>query len=337
MNSSLTDFLTTARPEQVDIINKVVSSFWQTSEDQVTHHSDEIEVIKCTGLKIMGYLPAFFERPSAFFKIYFKDRNFYFELDGIQASQQMNEIVGITSLKPVWVSRELRAIITERKKWNDTESALTRFRLHTLEMDWEKIAEWLRAFHDTKVTHEANEYFINKKFQKIENHIKSLSDLFNSDQQTQMRLISDEAKLIMKDNTTLDWVVSHGDFGLDNLKISKSITYVIDFEDSQPAPREFDVTNFLTRFEYSSYFPNCKSTFSTIYKKFMQGYNFQFSHRKVSDFFYLLVKLDMLESYHRRRFNNQAPISQRMIYWYFEQQGLRRIKRWLEGIARTGT
>ena len=119
----------------------------------------------------------------------------------------------------------------------------------------------------------------------------------------------------------LDWIIS---------KYPGSVLDIIDFEDSQMAPREFDILNFLTRLEYTSYFPHPKGTYPQISREFLDGYGMQVTCTPGNNFFYLLIKLDMLETYYRRRKENAIPSRQKSIYSYFEKEGLKRILKWLE-------
>lgn len=128
-----------------------------------------------------------------------------------------------------------------------------------------------------------------------------------------------------------EWVLSHGDFLIGNIKLSGKTMDVIDFEDCQMAPREFDIINFITRLEYLEYFPHRKSAYQSVKNAFLNGYGIQLDMSSpLNKFLYLYVKLDMLETYHRRRKLNQTPLYQKLIYAYFERNGLIRLRKWLK-------
>ena len=314
--------------EHLSVVHEVAAQYWQQKKDQVTHVLHSIEVIKRTGGKIMGFFPRYADFPPVFFKVYFYDRGFQFEVDGLMAANSMPQVAGIRVPTIVSILPEKKAILTEKRAWQDSSSELRRFFVRSLKIDWGRVGLWLRNYHDSKVSLSKNEYFIRKKLQKIQTHLEKLRHLFTGEQQEKMNMIIRSSQDYLNTHAC-DWVISHGDFGLDNIKISDSTMDIIDFEDSQMAPRDFDILNFLTRLEYTGYFSHKKRTYIRICRDFLNGYGLKLPVTPIYNFFYLLIKLDMIETYYRRRRNTTSKIIQKNIYFYFEKEGLRRLNRWL--------
>lgn len=288
-------------------------------------------MIKRTAGRVSGFLPQFRDYPSVFFKIYFKDYGYYFERQGLLAASSMSPMEGIHSPHLIQVIPEYKAFILERRFWKDTETEVKRFFLKSLNYDWHKIGAWLRNFHDSKVDTKVNDYFIEWKFSKIQQHLQTLHNLFSPEERDKMKVVVNEAKNFLKTDHS-EWVLSHGDFLIGNIKLSDSnMMDVIDFEDCQMAPREFDLINFLTRLEYLKYFPHKKDAYKEVQNSFIKGYGLQINRSTpLSQFLYLYVKLDVIETYFRRRKLKQTPLYQKAIYQYFEKNGLMRLKDWLK-------
>ncbi|MDD2522625.1 MAG: phosphotransferase [Anaerolineaceae bacterium] len=188
----------------------------------------------------------------------------------------------------------------ERRTWEDTSSPWKRLWINRLGIDWFRVGAWLRAFHDTQTTYEKNDYFLRKKFEKFESHLNDLKHLFTADQVDKMNQIYDSAREYFNENSC-EWVISHGDFGLDNIKKSGSMLEIIDFEDCQLAPREFDVLNCIIRMDYANWFLATRHSFDLITNQFLLGYRQNMEKTELSNFLSLLIKLDMLETYDRRK------------------------------------
>lgn len=299
--------------DQLTIVHKVAARYWQQDESQVKTCLDSIKVIKRTGGKVAGFLPAFQDYPSIFFKVYFYDRGFRFETAGLKAAAEMPRVEGVRTPSVAAIMPEYKAILLERRDWEDTSSPWKRLWVNRLGIDWFKVGKWLRAFHDTQVTTERNDYFLRKKFEKFEFYLAELQSLFNETQIEKMRAIAENAREYFQNNTC-EWVISHGDFGLDNIKKSGSELEIIDFEDCQPAPRKFDVLNCLSRLEYMGHFPHISSTYNEISCQFLDGYELQLQRSDSFNFIYLLIKLDMLETYFRRSKDRSLDKSRRAIF-----------------------
>jgi thiamine kinase-like enzyme len=245
------------------------------------------------------------------------------------AANSMPQVAGIRVPTIVSILPEKKAILTEKRAWQDSSSELRRFFVRSLKIDWERVGLWLRNYHDSKISLSKNEYFIRKKLQKIQTHLEKLRLLFTGEQQEKMNMIIRSAQDYLNTHAC-EWVISHGDFSLDNIKISDSTMDIIDFEDSQMAPRDFDVLNFLTRLEYVSYFPHKPGAYDKICRQFQDGYGMYLPHTPVFDFFYSFVKLDMIETYFRRRNEKNCEIHKKLIYLIFERKGKNRLVKFLE-------
>lgn len=316
--------------DQLPVIHHVAAIYWQQDESQIKSSLDSIVVIKRTGGKVAGFLPAFQDYPSTFFKVYFYERGFRFETAGLQAASQMPQLEGVSVPRVVAILPEYQAILSERRAWLDTTSQWKRFMVSSLKIDWAWVGAWLRAFHDSQVLSERNDYFLRKKFEKIEAHLAALQHLFTPAQLEKMRHIVESARVHFKTGPC-QWVLSHGDFGLDNIKkLADGSLEIIDFEDCQPAPREFDILNCLARLEYAGSFPYRPATYQVIHDGFLQGYGMPLERSPIYDFFYLLIKLDMLETYERRKEEDQLNSLQKIKFCRFSNLVFNTIILWLE-------
>lgn len=313
---------------QLSVVNEVAAQHWQRDKQAVAEALNEIEVVKQTKGKVMGFLPPFSDHPSVFFKIYFYDRGYQFEVDGLNAAMSMTQVDGVNIPAVISILPEKRAILTAKRTWQDTSSELKRLFINHSNYDWRKIGSWLRHFHDSRVSSEKNAYFLRKKFEKADYLRHTISPLFTTEQLQKMDSIIQAARDYFE-SSPVEWVISHGDFGMDNIKLNAAGMDIIDFEDCQMAPREFDLLNFLTRIDYTARFPHIQKTFDRISHVFLSGYGSYETSRPVQDFFYLLIKLDMIESYNRRRFYVHTSSLHRMIYGYYQNQNRNQLNSWL--------
>ncbi len=175
--------------DQLPIIHQVAASYWQQDEARIRTFLDSITVIKRTGGKVAGILPAYKEFPSVFFKVYFYDRGFRFETAGLQAVAAMPAVEGVRVPSVIAIMPEYKAILLEKHSWEDTSSPWKRLWVNKLGIDWFKVGKWLRTFHDTQVTFERNDYFLRKKYEKFESHLNALKHLFTPAQVEKMNLI----------------------------------------------------------------------------------------------------------------------------------------------------
>lgn len=321
--------ISNSHQEHLKTVYAAALRFWNLEEDPAGNLLNQIKVLKERGGKISAILPPHGDMPSVFIKIYFGDRHFQFESDGLRTANSIAPMEGIRAPHVIMILPEYRAFILEKRSWQDTDSELKKLFISTLPFDWNKIGNWLRAFHDAKTSWETNEYFLQHKFRKIDNHLEKLSSLFKPEEIEKMRTIISTARGYF-DHNPHDWVISHGDFLIGNIKLSGQTMDVIDYEDCQMAPREFDILNFLTRLEYTGQFPHTALTFEKIKNLFLSGYGMPISlNGSVHDFLYLFIKLDVIESYFRRGIGADSSVEKRMIYRIFEHRGTRVLIKWL--------
>lgn len=314
--------------EQMEVVYRVAAAYWQQPVDEVLEQLGSIKVLKFTGGKVAGILPSYKSFPSVFFKVYFYDRGYRFETSGLKAAAEMTPVEGVRVPNVVAILPEFKAILLEKRAWEDTSSPWKRLWVNRLGIDWFKVGTWLRAFHDSQTTYEKNDYFLRKKFEKFESHLKALKHLFTPAQVDKMNQIYDSARDYF-DKNDCEWVISHGDFGLDNIKKSGSTLEIIDFEDCQPAPRDFDILNCLSRLEYMGHFPHKASTFSEISHQFLDGYGFTLEKSGSHNFLYLLIKLDMLETYFRRSGDKSNTWVRRNAFGMFMIHSLEQLSQYL--------
>jgi hypothetical protein len=220
----------TPTKEQMDVVYKVAGTYWGQPVDRVINQLESVQVLKFTGGKVAGLFPAYREFPSVFFKVYFYDRGYRFETAGLQAAAAMPPVEGVRVPSVIAIMPEYKAILLEKRAWEDTSSPWKRLWVNRLSIDWFKVGAWLRAFHDSQTTYERNDYFLRKKYEKFESHLNALKHLFTPDQVDKMNQIYDSARDYFEKDEC-EWVISHGDFGLDNIKKSGSTLEIIDFED----------------------------------------------------------------------------------------------------------
>ena len=318
--------------QHLAVVHETAAQYWEQAASQAGDAFNAIEIIKYTGGKMAGFFPAYAGFPPVFFKVYFYERGFQFEVEGLTAANAMPPVPGMRVPVVVIIFPEKKAVLTEMHIWEDTTSPLKRFFVQSLNIDWRRIGFWLRNFHDSKVSHTRNDYFLRKKFEKTASHMESLKPLFTVEQYRKMDIIIETAREHFS-TQPCEWVISHGDFGLDNIKKSGDSLDIVDFEDCQMAPREFDQINFLSRLEYSGYFPHRQENYRKICREFLDGYGLELPVTPTYNFFYLLIKLDMLESYHRRRKGKSSGFLNQARYSYFEYLGKNRLNFFLEGVG----
>lgn len=314
------------REAQLEVLHQAITAFWGQDAAEAADALGGIRVVNAYhGGKIMGTVPAFAGKPAAFFKVYFYERGFKFESAGLRAANAMPPVHGVSVPRVVAVMPEFLAILTEHKNWEDNRSALRRYFVRSLGIDWERVGHWLRAFHDSQGPQPPNDAFVRYKMNKIELHLQALGHHFTPDQVDRMRQIIEGAQASFARGAG-DWVLSHGDFGLSNIQTSGDGIDIIDFEDCQVAPRSFDLLNCLVRLDYLRTFPHLPGAYCSVERELLAGYGMPLAHTPVEDFLTLLIKLDILESYERRKKEKPQfnPI-QRMVFCYFQWQGISKI------------
>jgi len=316
--------------EQLHIVHQTALAYWEADPEQASDNLQKIQVIKRTRGKIMGFFPAYKQHPAVFFKVYFSGA-FPYEVDGLQAALALPQIDGIEVANVVKIMPEFQAILTAKRSWEDTTTPLKRFFVRSLKMDWDKIGQWLRMFHDSRIEQNKNNHFLRRKFEKAERLVSTLHGLFSADQVDKMQAVIERGRNAFE-TEAVDWVISHGDFGLDNIKRSKDTLEVIDFEDCRMAPRCFDLINMITRLEYTGYFPHRLKFYAHIADQLLNGYGgIPGSPEAVCNFFYLLIKLDVIESYRRRSSTSDDPLMNRLVYQTFLRRGTKTMIAWLNG------
>jgi thiamine kinase-like enzyme len=189
----------------------------------------------------------------------------------------------------------------------------------------------LRSFHDSKIASFVNNDYLNNKIKKNDSVLIKLQHLFSADQLKVIHSILLSGQEYFA-NHLIECVISHGDFGLDHIKLSKSNTYIIDFEDLQLAPREFDILFLLTNLEYTNYFPQRRGLHKKICNEFLEGYGMQLPVTPLNDLLYLSIKLNILERYQRLMKNYPVPGYKKYVYYYFLNEGMKRLAKWLDTI-----
>lgn len=311
--------------KQMEVVHQVAATYWQQPVDEVRDHLVSIEIIKFHGGKVSCILPPYQDYPSVFLKVYFYDRGYQFETAGLKAAAEMTPVEGVRVPKVLASYPDLRAVVLEHRLWQDTSSAWKRLWVNRLGIDWFKVGCWLRAFHDSQVSLKRNEVFLQHKFKKYESHLNTLKHLFTPDQVEKMNRVRQTARDYF-DQHEVEWVISHGDFGLDNIKKSDSTLEIIDFEDCQPAPREFDFLNCFTRMDYLQALPRGRQHQQRMTADFLSGYGPMPPASPATDFLHLYIKLDMLETYYRRSNEDGYGWLQKIIFKNFCRGSLSRTR-----------
>jgi len=314
--------------EHLSALHDVAANYWQQQKDLVREDLASIRILKHTGGKIMGVLPQYRDFKPVFAKVYFYDRGFQFESEGLSAANRLGPVNDVSTPTLVRIIQEKRAILTEKEDWHDTSTPIKRFFVNSLGIDWFRVGSWLRRFHDSKTSYEKNEYFLHKKFEKLNAHLDTLRNMFTPIELEKINSVLCSAKDFFE-TQTCEWVISHGDFGLDNIKKANESLYVIDFEDCQMAPREFDILNCLVRLDYVDGFPHRRGVYKDVIQQFESGYGREISHSKVFNMFYLFIKLDLLETYQRRRNIQNCLTPQLIIYSLFSMANHKKLTFWL--------
>lgn len=317
--------------EQLIVIANVARYHWSVDKPAADTSLSKIKIINRTGGKVSGILPSWQETPSVFFKVYFYDRGYRFEKAGLEAAAQMPQVEGVRTPNVIAVLPEYKAFLMERHTWEDTTSPWKRLWVNRLGIDWYKVGKWLRAFHDTQVTTERNDYFLRKKFEKFESHVSDLKHLFNHDHLQKIDYIFDTSRDFYE-TKSCEWVISHGDFGLANIKKSSDNLEIIDFEDCQSAPRSFDFLNCSTRMDYSDLLPGGRAQSQKIRNSILEGYGFLPSPSAGDKFLELLIRLDLLSGYYFREEDRTLPQQKRLVYKLFRIDSLNRIRSFLDNV-----
>jgi hypothetical protein len=316
---------------RMSVVHAVAARFWNIKENQSIDDFNSIQVVKDTGSKLVGLFPAYQKCPQVFFKVYFYDRGFNFEVAGLDAASHMSQVNGARTPHVLHIDHENRAILFEKRVWQDTETGWKRFFVQTLNLDWHRLGTWLRQFHDTSISQKKNEYFLRKRFEKIEGLITRVELLFSNEQRIQFRQIIDNAQVFFAEQTC-EWIRAHGDFGLANFKLDRNNIEIIDFEDSQITPREYDILNCLVRLEYTRFFPHPPKTYQRICHQFLEGYGIQPVNTPAYRFLYLLIKLEVIDTYYRRRTESKENIFNNLLFYFFERHSLNQLETWLSQI-----
>ncbi len=315
--------------EQQRLIRLTAAEYWQLADSEIDANMHKIVVIKATGGKVMGFFEENLSKPAVFFKIYISG-SFAREQRGLLTAEAIDQVQGVGIPRVIALYPKLQAILTEKRTWDNTDSELKRLFVLSLPYDWEKIGSWLRLFHDSEVSSQKNNHFLRRKFEKLASLLASLDGEFSVSQKAQITAVLNKAQSFLNQEP-LEWVLSHGDFGLSNIKLSGSRMEVVDFEDCQLAPRCFDLVNLFARMDYLQNFPHRQDDFKLFTSQVSRGYGLPIRPDPVTDFFCLLVKLDMIASYLGRSQELPWFSPHRWIYSYFYSTNLKQLSKWLEG------
>lgn len=153
--------------DQLVVIHDLACHYWSADCSQMETYLSKIVVIKRPGGKVSGFLPAFQDKPSVFFKVYFYERGYRFETAGLQSASDMPQVDGVRIPSMVAIMPEHKAILLERRTWEDTSSPWKRLWVNRLGIDWFKVDKWLRDFHDTQVTTDRNDISCTRNTKKL--------------------------------------------------------------------------------------------------------------------------------------------------------------------------
>ncbi|MBW6474619.1 MAG: aminoglycoside phosphotransferase family protein [Anaerolineaceae bacterium] len=285
---------------QTSVLQKVVAKYWQQEATQLTDRLDGITIINKTPPKIVGFIPEYKYFPAAFFKIYFAERSYENEVMGYKLANTIHPIGNIRVPKIIELLPEQSAILLEKIPMQDSLIEIRRIFYKKSEINWNHLGNWLRAFHDTEPLSTENRGFIEYSQSRLDQHLKQVGHLFRPNQVEAIKNISLSAKDYV-DQNSIDWVNMHGDFNIDSIKLSKSATFIIDFERLTVAPRTYEVINFLAALQFSIYFLYRKSFFHWFLNEFLEGYGIQIESTPLNHFFYLKTIFDLIAHYDKRK------------------------------------
>lgn len=315
---------------QLKTVYNVAAKYWRQDLHKIDYDLSSIKILNRTGSKIVVLLPKFEKQPPAICKIYFSGNGYQNECEGFRIANSIKPVGNITVPKVLQLFPEDQAIITE--KINLSDSRLDFFRIFKKRklINWQDVGKWLRNFHDLNIEHESNNSFIENRFRRINQQLRKLERLFKPDQINKMGTIINTAHANIKDSS-IEWVTSHGDFGLGNIKISYASTYIIDFENVTKSPRGHEVINFLAGIESTIYFLYRNKLFKSFFNEFLDGYGMRFKPNPLNNFFYLLTKLDMIANYERRKSVRRISVD-KFFSNYLQQEVRKTLSHWLGDI-----
>jgi hypothetical protein len=314
-----------------EILSEVAAAYWQEDRRQLSEALKLIVVVKNTDRKVIGLLPAYKRFPAAFVKIYPPDgvAKFNAEYKGLLVANQLEQCDGIRSSMPIGVDMDRRAIFVHRRDYLDTDTAWKRFFVQSLPIDWRAVGSWLRRFHDSSITRDCNHDFLARVERQIGARLDRLRSEISAEQGERIMRIVDQAKASIM-TQRYEWVSSHGDFGLANIRCFENTIEIIDFERFTSAPREFDILYCLVRLEKSNCFPQRREVFERIRSQFCAGYGMTPS---ISPMYRLLVVYSMLElvyGYYRHRKSRSWRRADQWIAFYLKWHSVRRLNHWLD-------
>jgi len=188
----------------------------------------------------------------------------------------------------------------------------------------------LKKFHDSQVNSVPNEQFLREKFDRIYQHLGKYGALFSADETRSLKQVISSAQSFIGNNTQ-EWVLSHGDFGLGNIKTSGSMTHIIDFENVTMTPRDYEATKFLSGIQSTVYFLYRHNRYESFSQDFLKGYETTIEPNPLNKFFYILTKIDMIAKYSEHITTPGLHIN-KILYTSLRNRLIASLSDWLEHI-----
>ena len=285
--------------KQLKYVHEVAANYWHQDINKIGELIASIKVLNRTGSKIVCMLPKNGQFPQCVCKVYFSGEGYQNEHTGYESAQSFEALENITIPTIIKQFPEKKAIITENVSLQDSRLDLLRLSPKNQRINWRDVGQWLRRFHDSQISNTPNDLFLEKKFERIQLHLEKWGHLFSHDKLKIISQIVLSARSYI-DHHLLEWVISHGDFGLGNIKTSKDMTYIIDFENVTMTPRGYEVLTFLTGMQSTIYFINRQKRYQLFSNNFLQGYDLRVDPNPLNEFFYLFTKMEMIANYNKR-------------------------------------
>ena len=281
---------------QLKVTQEVAANFWDQDITHLDKALSSIKVLNRTGSKIVCLLPEYESYPQCICKVYFSGQGFQNELKGYQAAQSFKPIENISVPAIIKFLPEKNAIITEKRSLRDSRLDLLKCLNVNQTISWQNVGRWLKNFHDSQVSSSPNDQFLEKKFDRLYQHLKKYGDLFTADEVSRIKKVVSSAQSFIGGHAQ-EWVISHGDFGLGNIKTSRATTYVIDFENVTMTPRGYEMVKFLSGLQSTIYFLFRENRYESLAQAVLNGYGTMIEPNTLNIFFYLLTKIDMIAKY----------------------------------------
>jgi len=314
--------------DQLKVVHKVASNYWGQEINKINGALSSIKVLNRTGSKIVCLLPSFGEFPQCICKIYFSGDGYQNEQKGYLAASTIKQVYKVDVPRVLQLFPENNAIVTEKIDLKDSRFDLTKIFAKNQIINWENLGLWLRRFHDSNISYSPDELFFQNKITRFENHVNKLGSLFEHKHIKKLDSIKQLAQAYFATNSQ-EWVFSHGDFGIGNIKTSSLLTYVIDFENVRMTPRGYEVVNFLSGLQSTIYFVNRKSTYKLLCDDFLRGYGTCINPNPLNTFFAQLTKLDIISNCKKQLATPGIHFGKPM-YFYLEKSVIKSLRERLD-------